>query len=103
MNNSTILSWMTFLPLIGASLILPVLLARAAGAITKEMGDQISRLIGLVASGIVLLLGIKLWLMYDAANPLTAPSTTYLSMAPSMYATLRPSQPMKFTSASMMF
>ncbi|HUJ27575.1 MAG TPA: NADH-quinone oxidoreductase subunit M [Myxococcales bacterium] len=69
MNNSTILTWMTFVPLIGAALMLPVLLARAAGTISKEMGDQISRVIALVASGIVLVQGFILWRMYDPANP----------------------------------
>jgi hypothetical protein len=69
MNNHTILSWMTFLPLIGAALILPVLLARASGMLKKEAADQAARVIALVASGLVLVLGFVLWREYDSANP----------------------------------
>src|SRR5471030_2782953 len=67
-TTSTLLTWMTFLPLGGAAAILPVLLARGAGLITKPLGDQISRLITLVASGLVLVLGFVLWRAYDPAN-----------------------------------
>jgi NADH-quinone oxidoreductase subunit M len=67
-TTSTLLTWMTFLPLAGAALILPLLLARGAGIITKEMGDQISRLITLAASSLVLVLGFVLWRSYDSAN-----------------------------------
>ncbi len=68
MNSATILSWMTFLPLIGAALILPVLALRGAGAISKELSDQICRVLALVASGLVLVLGFVLWRAYDPAN-----------------------------------
>jgi len=68
MNLSTILSWMTFLPLIGAALILPVLALRGAGIIKREISDQACRIIALVASGAVLWLAYVLWRAYDPAN-----------------------------------
>src|SRR5438552_8353078 len=68
-TTSTLLTWMTFLPLLGAVLILPVLGLRAAGAITKAVSDQICRLLALVASGAVLVLGWYLWRAFDPQNP----------------------------------
>jgi len=60
---------MTFLPLIGAALILPVLGLRAAGVLSKPAADQVSRVIALLASGLVLLLALVLWRAYDTTNP----------------------------------
>src|SRR5258708_1607923 len=68
-TTSTLLTWMTFLPLGGAALILAVLGLRAAGAVSKEVGDQISRVIALAASGLVLVLGVVLWRGFDPQNP----------------------------------
>ncbi|MFN2549843.1 MAG: NuoM family protein [Myxococcales bacterium] len=68
-TTSTLLTWMTFLPLAGAALILPVLALRAGGALSKAAGDQICRLIALVASGAVLVLGWYLWRAFDPQNP----------------------------------
>ena len=65
----SILTWMTFLPLIGAALILPVLGLRAAGIFSKPAADQVSRVITLLASGLVLLLALVLWRAYDTTNP----------------------------------
>jgi NADH-quinone oxidoreductase subunit M len=67
-TTSTLLTWMTFLPLGGAALILGVLGLRAAGAFGKEVGDQISRVIALAASGLVLVLGFVLWRSFDPQN-----------------------------------
>jgi NADH-quinone oxidoreductase subunit M len=67
-TTSTLLTWMTFLPLAGAAAILPLLLARGAGLIDKPLGDQIARWIAMVASGLVLVLGFILWRAYDPAN-----------------------------------
>jgi NADH-quinone oxidoreductase subunit M len=68
-TTSSLLTWITFLPLIGAALILPVLGLRAAGVLTKEAADQASRVITLIASGLVLVLALGLWRVYDPANP----------------------------------
>ena len=65
----SLLTWMTFLPLIGAALILPVLGLRAAGVLSKPAADQVSRVIALLASGLVLLLALVLWRAYDTSNP----------------------------------
>src|SRR2546430_8154601 len=68
-TTSLLLTWITFLPLIGAALILPVLGLRASGALTKQAADQASRVITLVASGLTLLFALVLWKQYDPANP----------------------------------
>src|SRR5437016_755490 len=68
-TTSLLLTWITFLPLIGAALILPVLGLRASGALTKRAADQASRVITLVASGLTLLFALVLWKQYDPANP----------------------------------
>src|SRR5437660_4970467 len=68
-TTSLLLTWITFLPLIGAALILPVLGLRASGALTKQAADQASRVITLVASGLTLVLALVLWKGYDAPNP----------------------------------
>ena len=65
----SLLTWLTFLPLIGAALILPVLGLRAAGVLSKPAADQVSRVIALLASGLVLLLALGLWRAYDTSNP----------------------------------
>ena len=65
----SLLTWMTFLPLIGAALILPVLGLRAAGVLSKRAADQVTRVIAFLASGLVLLLAIGLWRVYDTSNP----------------------------------
>src|SRR5947209_2062721 len=65
----SLLTWITFMPLIGAALILPVLGLRAAGALSKGAADQASRVITLVASGLTLVLALVLWKGYDPANP----------------------------------
>ena len=68
-TTSSLLTWITFLPLIGAALILPVLGSRAAGVLTKEAADQASRVITLIASGLALVLALGLWRAYDPSNP----------------------------------
>jgi NADH-quinone oxidoreductase subunit M len=68
-TTSTLLTWITFLPLLGAVAVLGVIAVRAAGALTKDAADQASRVIALVASGLTLLLALVLWRAFDPANP----------------------------------
>ena len=68
-TSSSILTWITFLPLLGAALMLPVLGMRAAGVLTKGAADQASRVIAFVASGLTLVLALYLWRVYDPTNP----------------------------------
>jgi NADH-quinone oxidoreductase subunit M len=68
-TTSSLLSWMTFLPLLGAAAILPVLLARGARLITKELSDQISRIIAMAVSTVVLVMAFVLWRGYDPGQP----------------------------------
>jgi NADH-quinone oxidoreductase subunit M len=58
---STLLSWITFLPLLGAAGILGLLGLRSAGVLTKEQGDQGSRVIALAASAVCFVLGLVAW------------------------------------------
>jgi NADH-quinone oxidoreductase subunit M len=68
-TTSTILTWMTFLPLIGAGLILPLLALRSTGTLSKAATDQGARIIALIASGLVLVLGYIVWRAFDSSNP----------------------------------
>src|SRR3954469_3806705 len=68
-TTSTLLTWMTFLPLMGASLMLPILLLRANGILKREAADQAARIVALVASAGVLLMAVVLWRAYDPQNP----------------------------------
>ena len=67
-QNALLLTWMTFLPALGAALILPVLVLRSIGTLSKEAADQLSRYIALAASAAVLVLGVRLWLAFDPQN-----------------------------------
>ena len=64
-TTSTLLTWITFLPLLGAVGVLAILGLRAAGVLAKEAADQTSRVIALVASGLTLVLALGLWKMFD--------------------------------------
>ena len=68
-TTSALLTWITFMPLLGAALILPVLGLRASGALSKGASDQACRVITFVASGLTLLLALLLWKLYDPSNP----------------------------------
>src|SRR5947209_17402169 len=68
-TTSTLLTWITFLPLIGALLILVVLGIRSAALLSRPAADQACRVIALAASGLTLLLALGLWRAYDPANP----------------------------------
>ena len=64
-TTSALLTSITFMPLLGAALILPVLGLRASGALSKGASDQACRVITFVASGLTLLLALLLWKPYD--------------------------------------
>jgi NADH-quinone oxidoreductase subunit M len=68
-NGGNVLSWATFFPLIGTVLIGVMLALRAVVAIPKKVGDEASRWIALVTSGLSFLAAIGAWVMYDKANP----------------------------------
>ena len=51
-TTSTVLTWITFAPLLGAAAILGVLLARSAGLLTKNAADEVSRWLALISSGV---------------------------------------------------
>src|SRR2546428_11038463 len=65
----SLLTWIPFMPLIGAALILPVLGLRAAGTLSKGAAAQASRVIPLVASGLPLVLALVLWKGYAPVTP----------------------------------
>src|SRR5258708_1596625 len=67
-TTSTLLSWMTFLPMAGGVVILGLLGLRSAGIFTKQQVDDFSRYIALAMSGAVLLLSLYLWKVFDPAQ-----------------------------------
>ena len=68
-TTSFLLSWIVFLPLLGAAAILGVVGLKSAGLLTKAQCDQASRLVALISSAICLVLGVTAWRMF---NPGTA-------------------------------
>jgi len=68
-TTSSLLTWITFLPLIGAALILPVLALRAAGLLPKAGADQASRVIAFPCLRATLALANQLLRVYDRPNP----------------------------------
>jgi len=67
-SSGNVLSWATFLPLIGTVLIGVLLALRAVVSIPKKTADEASRWIALVTSGLSLLASIGAWVMYDKAD-----------------------------------
>ena len=68
-TTSMLLSWMTFLPLLGAVAVLGVVGLKAMGVLTREAADQASRVVALAASFAVLVLAFFLWRAFDPQNP----------------------------------
>jgi NADH-quinone oxidoreductase subunit M len=67
-TTSMLLSWMTFLPMLGGVAILALLGLRAAGVLAKKQVDELSRYIALGCSGGALLLGLYLWKIFDPTS-----------------------------------
>ncbi|MBS2024267.1 MAG: hypothetical protein JST92_17840, partial [Deltaproteobacteria bacterium] len=68
-NSSTLLLWITFLPLAGALAVLAAVTLRGAGVLTSALTDRLSRLTALVTSGAVLALCAPLLRAFDPADP----------------------------------
>ena len=60
-TTSTLLTWMIFLPLLGTATIFAALGVGSLLRLEKARLDNLARLIGMIASGAVLVLGIVLW------------------------------------------
>jgi NADH-quinone oxidoreductase subunit M len=60
-----VLVWATFLPLIGAGVILALMAIRFAMKLPKSFVDQGSRIVTLLFSGLMLLCAILAWVWYD--------------------------------------
>jgi NADH-quinone oxidoreductase subunit M len=67
-TNSALLTWMIFLPAIGAALILGLLALRRALGANQSTVDQISRSIGLGATVVVILLSGLMWHDFDGTS-----------------------------------
>src|SRR5712671_170758 len=68
-TTSSLLTWMTFTPVIGVALILAVIGLRSLGTLSKQQGDEACRIIALVASAAVLGMAAALWKTFDPSNP----------------------------------
>src|SRR3954467_11188922 len=68
-TTSALLTWMTFTPVIGVVLILAVIGLRSLGTLSRQQGDEASRIIALVASAAVLGMAAALWKGFDPSNP----------------------------------
>jgi len=67
-TTSTLLSWMTFLPLLGAAAIVLLLALRPVLKLSADLVDQASRAIGLAATLIVLALAYVLWQGFNGSS-----------------------------------
>src|SRR5215510_10286800 len=67
-NDSSLLSWVTFLPLVTAlGLLLASVVARLAG--TRDLPPPVWRLLGLASTGATFLLSLLLFHRFDPTNP----------------------------------
>jgi NADH-quinone oxidoreductase subunit M len=67
-TTSTLLTWMTFTPLLGGALILVIVGLRGAGALSRKQADEASRIVALVASAAVLGMAAALWKAFDPSS-----------------------------------
>src|ERR1700730_1500862 len=67
-TTSALLSWITFLPLLGGAAIRGLLGLRSPRLLNKEQVDQGSRILALVASGLCLALGLVAWRQFSPAT-----------------------------------
>jgi NADH-quinone oxidoreductase subunit M len=67
-TEGNVLSWATFLPLIGAGAIVVLLAVRFLANLPKRLVDQASRWIALVTSGLSFLASIAAWQMFDGGK-----------------------------------
>ncbi|OFZ79861.1 MAG: oxidoreductase [Bdellovibrionales bacterium RIFOXYD1_FULL_53_11] len=64
-TTSTLLTWMTFLPMIGAGLIIGLVILNYVFSLSKAALDNVSRAIAFVSTLGVLLLAVRLWAGFD--------------------------------------
>lgn len=64
-TNSTLLSWITFIPSLGFGAILIAVVFRHLLGLSQQWIDQASRFIGLIAVTVVLVLSVVLWDHFD--------------------------------------
>ncbi len=67
-TTSTLLTWMTFAPLIGTGLIGLLLALKPLLKFSQGLLDNASRLIALVGSAVPVLLAVQMWINYDPTN-----------------------------------
>jgi NADH-quinone oxidoreductase subunit M len=68
-TDGNVLSLATFLPLAGSIIIVLLMIGRATLGLGKQLVDQASRWIALVASGFSMAASIAAWSMFDGSNP----------------------------------
>jgi NADH-quinone oxidoreductase subunit M len=64
-DEGNVLSWATFLPLIGAAAITVLVAVRSLGKLPKRLADDGARWIALVTSGLSFLAAVAAWQLYD--------------------------------------
>jgi NADH-quinone oxidoreductase subunit M len=68
-SQQNVLSWATFFPLIGLAVILLFTAARFFLGLSRHALDQLSRIVGLAASGLSFGCAVLAWLWFDSAKP----------------------------------
>ncbi len=67
-TTSHLLTWMIFTPTLGLGLILVLVAARYLLGIDRGVIDNLSRLVGVVATGLVAVMAVRLWTAYDGGT-----------------------------------
>src|SRR5512147_1505650 len=67
-SQNNVLSWATFFPLIGLAVILLLTAARYFLGLSRHTLDQLSRIVGLVASGLSFGCSILAWVWFDSSK-----------------------------------
>ncbi len=67
-SQNNVLSWATFFPLIGLAVILLLTAARYFLGLSRHMLDQLSRVVGLAASGLSFICSILAWVWFDPSK-----------------------------------
>jgi len=67
-SQQNVLSWATFFPLIGLAVILLFTAARYLLGMSRHALDQLSRIVGLAASGLSLGCAVLAWIWFDPAK-----------------------------------
>ncbi len=69
LNSGNVLTWATFVPLLGAAVIVVLVSLRSLLRLPARFTDEASRLVALAASGVSLVAAVTAWRLYQPGEP----------------------------------